>query len=111
MIMPNAHMPVGRDVFVSRRSQFRDKVSDVPPNAKANWKNETAARPLAPKHWCIISIYEFRPLNFALITMSRIVQSVTAQRTTRSTIPVKKPACRIAYGRPVVPQGGSMRAG
>ena len=75
-------------------------IKDVPPNAKANWKSEIAARPLAPKHWCIISMYELRPLSFALSTMSRIVQSVTPHSTTRSMIPVTKPACRTAYGRP-----------
>ena len=65
---------------------------DVPPNAKENWKKDTAALPLGPKQWFIISIYEGLPLNFALMTISRIVQSVTPQSTVSKIKPVKKPA-------------------
>ena len=44
MIIPNAHIPTntnepGTD-WLKRRN--------LPPNAKANWKNDTAARPLEP---------------------------------------------------------------
>jgi hypothetical protein len=47
-------------------------------------------------------MYEFRPDNFALRTMSRIVQSVTRQSVMSRKRPVKKPAPATAYGRPVV---------
>jgi hypothetical protein len=35
MMMPNAH---------------------IPPKAKENWKKETAARPLEPKQWVMMSM-------------------------------------------------------
>jgi hypothetical protein len=65
---------------------------NVPPNAKENWKKETAARPLEPKQRFMIPMYDFVPLSFAFVTMRRIVQSVTPQRTTRRNNPVKNPA-------------------
>lgn len=71
-----------------------------PPNAKANWKNDTAARPLEPKQWFMIPMYEFWPLIFAFMTMRRIVQSVTPHSTTNSIMPVTNPACLTAYGSP-----------
>lgn len=68
----------------------------MPPNANANWKKETAPAPARPNVCDMTSIYESRPLSLALSTTRRIVQSVTAARTMRRTMPVTKPACRIA---------------
>jgi len=65
---------------------------NAPPNAKENWKKDTAARPLEPKQRFMIPMYEFVPLSFALVTMRRMVQSVTKQRMTRRNNPVKNPA-------------------
>jgi hypothetical protein len=63
-----------------------------PPNANANWKKDTAARPLGPKQWSMMSMYEVRPLSLALTTMRRIVQSVIHASATRRTSPATKPA-------------------
>lgn len=107
MMMPNAHMPRFLDKIVKTElSSWFGKwwEFDQPPNANANWKNETAARPLEPKQWFMISMYEWLPLSFAFITMRRMVQSVTAHRTMRRTRPEKKPDWRTAYGRPGVYQ-------
>lgn len=71
MIMPKAHMP---------------------PKAKANWKKDTAARPLGPKQWSMMSMYVRLPLSLALMTIRRIVQSVTPQRMMSSKRPVTNPA-------------------
>ena len=51
--------------------------TDAPPNAKENWKKDTAARPLEPKQRFMTPMYEFVPLSFAFVTMRRMVQSVT----------------------------------
>jgi hypothetical protein len=51
-----------------------------PPNANANWKNDTAADPAAPKQWCITLVYESLPLSFALMTTSRIVLPISLRQ-------------------------------
>jgi hypothetical protein len=71
MMIPKAHIPV-----TSEKVVLVIVCTYVPPNAKENWKNEIAARPLGPKQRFIIPMYEVVPLSFAFVTMRRIVQSV-----------------------------------
>lgn len=48
-------------------------------------------------------MYESRPLSFAFTTTNLIVQSVTTAKVINRVTPVTKPACLIAYGRPMMP--------
>jgi hypothetical protein len=55
-MMPKAHIPKTKK-FESW-SDVRGEKRNIPPKAKENWKKETAALPLEPKQWVMISIYE-----------------------------------------------------
>ena len=71
-------------------SQLEDKQNQTPC---------PAARSYGCRITRLTSIYESRPLSFALTTTSRIVQSVTNANPTRRAMPVTKPAWCTAYGR------------
>jgi len=81
---------------------------------------EIAIKPDFPKQCSIVAWKELDPLNFELITIRRIVQStcslvrlchvqISAARhtvmvnPTRRSMPVARPACRNAYGWPMMP--------
>jgi hypothetical protein len=53
IMMPNAHIPASSNKYQKTSAQVR---TVIPPNANANWKKDTAARPLGPKHASMISI-------------------------------------------------------
>lgn len=60
-------------------------------------------RPDRPKQNSTVPWKESAPLNLELMTISWMVQSTKAVSPTRRAIPVKSPACRSAYGWPMMP--------
>jgi hypothetical protein len=62
-----------------------------------------ATSPGLPKQCCTVAWKESVPLSFELMTIRRMVQSTTTVRPMSSSVPVTRPALRMAYGWPMMP--------
>lgn len=75
----------------------------MPPKAKTHCAALMAMRPGRPKQCSTVPWKLLVPLSLLLMTMRQMVQSTTAVSPTSSNTPAKSPACRIAYGCPMMP--------
>ena len=75
----------------------------IPPNAKAHCATDIAISPALPKQCSTVPWKLFAPLSLLFTTMRRTVQSTASVRSTRRRMPERRPACRRAYGCPIIP--------